>query len=136
MIFVSMALDNLSKFSEAGYVLSGCAPSQLLHSCSLGEYEKLEKVLDFIATTENIRVINILLILNSKHCEENYLYPSQNQDIIDLHLDIETLTTIPWMQPSSQFLIHPTVHSSYPYLSNLERRMLWGTMSMALEKST
>jgi len=23
--------------------LSGCAPSQLLHTCSLAEYEKLEK---------------------------------------------------------------------------------------------
>jgi len=47
---------------------------QLLHTCSLAEYEKLEKVLDFIATTENISVINILLMLNPKHCsywEEN-----------------------------------------------------------------
>jgi len=47
--------------------LSGCAPSQLLHTCSLAEYEKLEKVLDSIATTENISVINILLVLNPKH---------------------------------------------------------------------
>jgi len=35
--------------------------------CSLAEYEKLEKVLDFLAITENITVINILLILNPKH---------------------------------------------------------------------
>jgi len=47
--------------------LSGCAPSQLLHTCSLAEYEKQEKVLDFIATTENICVINFLLVLNPKH---------------------------------------------------------------------
>ncbi|KAK4810613.1 hypothetical protein QYF61_007350, partial [Mycteria americana] len=31
------------------------------------------------------------------------------------------------MRPSSQFLIHRTVHPSNAYLSNLERRMLWGT---------
>jgi len=39
----------------------------LLHSCSLAEYEKLEKVLDYIATTENINVMNILPVLNAKH---------------------------------------------------------------------
>jgi len=43
------------------------AVSQLLHTCSLAEYEKVERVLDFIATTENISVINIFLILNPKH---------------------------------------------------------------------
>jgi len=47
--------------------LPGYAPSQLLHACSLAQYEKLQKVLDFIATTENISVINILLVLNPKH---------------------------------------------------------------------
>jgi len=41
-----------------------CSP-QLLHTCSLAECEKLEKVLDFTATTEN-SVINIPL-LNPKH---------------------------------------------------------------------
>jgi len=46
--------------------LSGDAPSQLLHTCSLAEEEKLEKALDCIATTKTTRVINILLILNSK----------------------------------------------------------------------
>jgi len=58
---------------QLGY-LSGCAPSQLLHACSLAEHEKLQKVLDFIATTENISVVNILLVLNPKHstyCEKN-----------------------------------------------------------------
>jgi len=44
--------------------LPGCVPSQLPHTCSPAEYLKLEKVLDFIATTENI---NILLVLNPKH---------------------------------------------------------------------
>jgi len=40
---------------------------QVLHACSLADYEKLEKVLDITAVTENIRVINILLKLNPKH---------------------------------------------------------------------
>jgi len=47
--------------------LPGCAPSQLLHTCSRAEYGKLGKVLDFIATPENISVINVLLILNPNH---------------------------------------------------------------------
>jgi len=47
--------------------LPGCAPSWVLHICSSAEYEKLEKVLDFLATTENISVISILLVLNPKH---------------------------------------------------------------------
>ena len=54
--------------------LFGCALSQLLRTCSLGECEKLEKVPDFIATTENTSVINIPLVLNPKHSsywEEN-----------------------------------------------------------------
>ena len=42
--------------------LSGCAPSQLLHTCLLAESEKLEKVLDFVATPENISVINTILL--------------------------------------------------------------------------
>jgi len=46
--------------------LSVCAPSQLLHACSLAEYEKL-KIFDFIAITKNISIINILLLLNPKH---------------------------------------------------------------------
>jgi len=59
--------------------LPGCAPSQLLHSCPSAEQERPEKVLDFIATAEDISVINILLVLNPKHSsywEENELYPS------------------------------------------------------------
>jgi len=54
--------------------LSGGAPSLLLHTCSLAGYGRLEKVLDFTGTTENISVINILLVLNPKHSsywEEN-----------------------------------------------------------------
>jgi len=47
--------------------LAICALSQLLHTCSLAEHKKLEKLFDFIATTENISVINILLVLNPKH---------------------------------------------------------------------
>jgi len=42
---------------QLGY-LPGCAPSQLLHTCSSAGYEKLEKVLDFVATTENTGVMN------------------------------------------------------------------------------
>ena len=54
--------------------LPGCVPSQLLHTCSLAEHGRLQKVLDFLATTENISVINILLVLHPKHSsywEEN-----------------------------------------------------------------
>jgi len=54
--------------------LSGCAPSQLKHTYSVAEYDRLGKVVDFIATTENISVINTLLILNTKYSsywEEN-----------------------------------------------------------------
>jgi len=47
--------------------LPGCGPSQLLHTCPLAECGRLEKVLHFIATTENVSVINILLVLNPKH---------------------------------------------------------------------
>ncbi|KAK4826190.1 hypothetical protein QYF61_006134, partial [Mycteria americana] len=43
-------------------------------------------------------------------------------------MDIEPLTTTLWMRPSNKFLIYRTVHPSNPYLSNLERRMLWGTV--------
>ena len=52
--------------ANLGY-LSGCAPSQLLHTCSLAEYGKLEKVMDFIATTKNTSAISIVLTLNPKH---------------------------------------------------------------------
>jgi len=38
--------------------LPGRAPSQLLHTCSLAEHGKLKKVLDFLATTENVRVLS------------------------------------------------------------------------------
>jgi len=62
---VTITIRNVS-IGQLGY-LSGCAPAQLLQTCSLAEYEKLEKVLDFIATTEKISVINILLVLNPKH---------------------------------------------------------------------
>jgi len=37
--------------------LPGCAPSQLLHTCSSADHEKLERVLDFIATTEAVSVL-------------------------------------------------------------------------------
>jgi len=45
----------------------GNALSQLLHTCSLAEYGRLENVLNFIAATGNISIINILLVLNPKH---------------------------------------------------------------------
>jgi len=51
---------------QLGY-LPGCAPSQLLHTCTLAEYEKLKKVLDFTATTNHISVTNILLVRSPKH---------------------------------------------------------------------
>jgi len=51
---------------QLGY-LPGYAPSHLLHTCSLVEHGRLGKVLEFIATAENISVINIHLVLNQKH---------------------------------------------------------------------
>ncbi|KAK4820500.1 hypothetical protein QYF61_000079, partial [Mycteria americana] len=57
-------------------------------------------------------------------------HPGGTPLVTDLHLDIEPLTTMLWMRPSNQFLIHRTVHPSNPYLSNLERRMLWGTIML------
>ena len=73
--------------------LPGCAPSQLLHTCWLAEYGRLEKVLEFLATTKTISVINILLILNPKYSsywEENELHPSQNQDNLERPLNVTT----------------------------------------------
>ena len=55
--------------------------------------------------------------------------------VTDLCLDIKPMTTTLWVWSCNQFLVHWTVHASNPYLSNLERRILWGTMSKALLKS-
>jgi len=60
-----------------------CSLSQLLRTCSSAQHGRLEKVLDFFATTKSISAINIFLLLNPKHSnywEENQLYPSQNQE--------------------------------------------------------
>ena len=46
--------------------------------------------------------------------------------ITDLHSITEPLTTTLWVQSHNQLLICQTVHSSNPYLSNLERRIWWG----------
>jgi len=43
-----------------------CSLPELLNTCSLAEYGRLEKVLDFLATTKNISLVNIFLILNPK----------------------------------------------------------------------
>jgi len=54
--------------------LSGCAPSQLLHTCSLAEYGRLEEVLHFITPMFSVVAVNILFVLNPKHSsywEEN-----------------------------------------------------------------
>jgi len=72
--------------ASLGY-LPGCAPSQLLHTCSLAEYEKLEKVLDFVATAENISVINILLVLNPKHSRYCRVSASMQGQEQLLHID-------------------------------------------------
>jgi len=49
-----------------GY-LSCYDPSPLLHTYLIAEYGRLEKVLNFLATTKNISVINILVMLNLKY---------------------------------------------------------------------
>lgn len=51
------------------------------------------------------------------------------------HLDTNPLTTALWMQAFCQFLIHPAVHSLNWYHLSLELRLLWGTVSKALQKS-
>jgi len=48
-------------------------------------------------------------------------------------LNVKPLTATLWIQSHKQFLIHRTVHPSNPYLSNLEKRILWGTVSKATE---
>jgi len=52
---------------------SGSAPSQLLHTCSLAEHGRLEKVLDFLATTRTISILSILVLKpkQSSYWEEN-----------------------------------------------------------------
>jgi len=77
-------------------------------------------------------VMSLMKILNSTGPSMD---PSGTPPVTNLHLDIKPLTTTLWLQPSNQFLIHPTVHPSNPYLPNLERRMLWGTVLKALQKS-
>ena len=52
--------------------------------------------------------------------------------VTGVHLDIELLTTTLCQRLSNQFLSHRTDHPSNPYLSNLERRTLSGTVSKAL----
>jgi len=60
-------------------------PPQPLHTCPSAEHGRLEKALDFTATTENVSATNILLVLNPNHgtyWEENELCPSPNQDTV------------------------------------------------------
>jgi len=71
-------VQNIS-IGQLGY-LSEYATSQLLHTCSLAECEKLERVLDFIATTGNNSILLLLNPEHSSHWDENELCPSQNQD--------------------------------------------------------
>lgn len=55
--------------------------------------------------------------------------------ITGLHLDIEPLTEVLWVRPSSQFLIYRVVSPSNPHLSSLEKRKLYETASNAFHKS-
>jgi len=63
---------------------AGCLAVLPPSACTLlPEHGRLGKVLDFLATTKNISVINILLLLNLKHSsywEGSELSPSRNQD--------------------------------------------------------
>ena len=49
--------------------------------------------------------------------------------ITGLHFDTEPLSATLWMWPSSQFLVHQTVHQSNPCFSNLVKRMLYETVT-------
>ena len=55
--------------------------------------------------------------------------------ITGLHPGIEPLITPHWVWSHNQLFVHQTIHPSNPYLYNLERRMLWGTVSNAVLKS-
>lgn len=55
--------------------------------------------------------------------------------ITEPRVEIAPLTTILWLQPSNQLLIHWIIHPLYPYLSNLEMRMWCRTILKALQKS-
>lgn len=63
--------------------------------------------------------------------------PGPNNDpcgaslITGLHLDLEPLSTILWVLPFRQFLIHQVFHPSNPFLSSLEARVSLGTGSGA-----
>ena len=74
-------------------------------------------------------------LMNILHSAGPNIDPRGTPIVTILHLDIDPLTATLWLRPSNRFLIHPTVHPSNPYLSNLERRMLWGTVLKALQKS-
>lgn len=50
--------------------------------------------------------------------------PSENHRITEWFL-----TTTLWIRPPNQFLIHQAVCPSNSYLSNIQRRMVWGTAS-------
>jgi len=54
--------------------------------------------------------------------------------ITGLHFDTAPLSATLWMWPSSQFLIHQTVHPSDPHVSDSERRIWGGTVSKALHR--
>jgi len=62
---MTFMLWNIS-ISQLGVAAWLCS-FQLLHTCSLTAHGRLEKVLDILATTENISVINILPVVNPKH---------------------------------------------------------------------
>lgn len=63
-------------------------------------------------------------IVNNKDSKET---ESQGTPLgSSLYLGTESLATTLWLHPSSQCLIHQTVHLSNPRLSNLKIRMLCG----------
>lgn len=66
----------------------------------------------------------------------NSLVPNMDpEDHYLLMISIELLTATLWIWPSSQFLMHLTVHLSNLYLLNLLTRLLLEPMSKALQKS-
>ena len=75
--------------------------------------------------------LNPTVDITDEDAEEHSTDPWGTPLLSDLLPDTEPLTTTPWLWSHNQFLVHQTVHPSNPYLSNLERRMLWGTMSKA-----
>ncbi|KAK4825953.1 LOW QUALITY PROTEIN: hypothetical protein QYF61_003471 [Mycteria americana] len=109
-------------------LIPGIAPTQV-HDLALGLVEPHQVHMGPLLELVQVPLDGIpvstgpLSLVSSANLLRVHLIPL-SMSLMKILNNIEPLTTTLWMRPSSQFLIHRTVHSSNPYLSNLERRML------------